>query len=239
MALCILRKKKFIYIIGVVSIAVISLLAPYKLGAGGVSYSVMGCIMNRDHMELGGLYDAFSTGTYFFWFYILAPLITSVPVLSYISDASKGGFDRMERMRTGRIKYILMRIGWMTAGCACTLFLGMILHTISLLPFYPLSEASIYPGDMADTSVSGNLIRFAFLFLKKYLYMLGYSYIVSTFAACILFLYNDLLFVMSIAFVAVYVIRDWFFHENVLEIIVPALILSFMLLLIGKRGDRV
>lgn len=218
MVVLILRKKKIIAIIGILAVALIGLLAPYKLGADGVSYSVLDCIMNRGGVERGEVYSAFHTGTSFFWFCILAPLIVSVPVLAYISDVEISGFNKAEKIRTGRMKYNFRRLGWMLGGCAILLFLGLLLYMIALSSALPLSFSADY--------------------LKKYLYILGCSFVASVFAADLLFVYNDLFFVMSIAFAVLYIFRNWLFYSNVCVIMILAVTLSFIFLLLG-RWDRI
>ena len=218
MVVFILLKKKIIAIIGILAVVLIGLLAPYKLGDDGVSYSVLNCIMDHDGMDLGEMYSAFHTGTSFFWFCILAPLIVSVPVLAYISEVEKSGFSKAEKIRTSRFKYNLRRLGWLFGGCAILLFFGMFLYMIVLSSAFPFSFSADY--------------------LKKYLYMLGYSFVAAVFAVDLLFVYNDLFFVMSIAFTMLYIFREWLFYGNVFVIIVLAVILSFIFLLAGRR-DRI
>lgn len=237
MALFILKKKKVIFVIGIISIAIISLLAPYKGGPGG-SYSVLGCIMNLELVEPGAISSAFSMGTASLWFYILAPLIVAVPVLSYISEVEGSEFNKMEKMRTGRIKYNAKRVGWMIAGSACMLFLGILLYMAVILPFFELSDAYYFQDEVKDESTLKLIYGLAVIFIKKFVYMLGYSSAVSVFAACVLYIYNDMFFVMSIVFAMLYVLRDWIFAGNVLQVIILAIIFAVTFILLGKWGDR-
>lgn len=238
MACFILKKKKVICAIGIMSIVILCLTAPYKLGANGNSYSVLGCIINKRMAGTGSVISAFGTGTSSLWFYIIAPLIVSIPVLSYLSEVWKSAYSKMELMRTGRIKYNLKRIAWMFGGCACMLFAGITLFVVILLPFFSLADTYYFQDEVGSTGILESVYELILIIIKKYMYMLGYSYTVSVLAAIILFFYNDLYVVISIVFSLLYVIREWIYEENSFMVIIPAIVLSFIFILLGKWSER-
>lgn len=213
---------------GIASIVFIGLLAPYKQ-VGENPYSVLECLLNLDRIDYISIDSAFIAGTTFFWFYILAPLVASIPVLSHISEIEKSGFSSTEKMRAGRVRYYLQRIWMIVTSCFYILFIGLLLYTVFLLPILRL------PDMMSNTT--GVIFNFVLLFFKKLVFMVGYGIVSAVFSACIIRLYNDLFFVMSITFTASYIFRDILFTENIFIIIFTSAVLVLVYILLGKRDD--
>lgn len=222
----ILKKRWILTVSGIISIALIGLLAPYKQ-VDGNPYSVFECIMNLNLIDYISIDSAFSAGTAFFWFYILAPLVAAIPILSHISEVEKSGFSTTEKIRSGRVRYYLQRLWRIIISCFYILFSGLLLYTAFLLPLFWLPDTMANEPDI--------IFNFIQLFLKKLIYMLGFGVIAAVFSACIIWLYNDLFFVMSITFTVSYIFRNVLFEENIFRIIILLVILALIYILLGKR----
>ncbi len=212
--------------------------SPYAQGNGDV-YSIWECIVNREQSAMGSISRVFISGTSSFWFYMLVPLMAAVPIISYISDIKKSGFLELEKFRTGRVGYCVRRLAWMFAGCAATLFVGMLLFTAVLLPFFEFNDMSYYLQEEAhNQDALRYIIEFAASFMKKYLFVLMCSFLVSLLAACIIIFYNDLFFAMSMLFALLYIVRELLFTQNMFVVIIPSVVLCFLFVLMGKWSDR-
>lgn len=234
----ILKKKKLVILVGIMSVIVLCLNAPYKQGAGGNSFSVLGCILNKKMLNGCSVGNAFSAGTASLWFYMITPIIVSIPILSYISEVRRSAYSRMEMVRTGRIKCNINRLLWMFKGCAIILFTGLVMYIVILLTQMNLADPYLVQNSAGNTGTSEYIYGLLKIFIKKYVYMQVYSYTVSVLAAIIVYFYNDLFVVLSIVFSLIYVARNNIFEEKIVVVIVVAAVLSLIFVLLGKWSER-
>lgn len=170
------------------------------------------------------------------WFYTLIAVIVGIPAVSFVHEQIKNGSLRMYESRMGRNNYIMNQILYCIVSSAiiCLIAFGIyIAIAVSFFNIIPDNIVSVAGNDnMVSECISG--------VIKNYAYIILYGIMMSLLLVLIMYLYQDLLFDISLVFIISYKMRYIAMNQNFMIVIMGIIFLAVVYHVMWKiRGEKI
>lgn len=178
---------------------------------------------NSEYM-LGSIVNACNSE----WLYTLSAVIVGIPAVSFVYEQIKNGSLRMYEERSGKVGYICSQIAYCILSTVIITVIASGLYVfIAACNFNLVAEGVTFIGEQPSVS------QVAIAAINNTFYMSLYGIMMSIMMVFIMYIYNDLLFDISLIFIIAYKLRDIAMEQNYILpltgilILIPALIIMW------------
>ena len=234
----ILTKKKVYFIFGILVMLCICFFSTLTDMSDNnyMIWEAIGKLSKQERIHYS-IWDAFSTGAVSMWMYILFPIVASIPSASAIADEIQSKYYLYIEERKGKKKYLYAKYFQNFASAGIIVFAAMAVFILILCIFFPLNH--VYSGITIIGEENYTVWGLGKDLFLQVLYMTVYGIAVSIFVSLITLLYQNLYFVLSVAFILNYILRDLFMKNQIIYPCAMIVILFLLYRVVWKvRGEK-
>jgi len=170
------------------------------------------------------------------WFYTLIAVIVGIPAVSFVYEQIKNGSLRMYESRIGRNRYIMNQILYCIISSAIICLIAFGLYIAIAVSFFNIIPDNIVSVDGNENMVSECIL----VIIKSYAYIVLYGIMMSLLLVLIMYIYQDLLFNISLVFIISYKMRYIAMNQNFMIVIMGIIFLVVIYHVMWKiRGEKI